>query len=110
MLDTKTIVERANRSMRELTTSMTEIAKTSEDTSKIIKNIDEIAFQTNLLALNAAVEAARAGEAGAGFAVVAEEVRSLAQRSANAARERAAFPAQQVRSETGLGASGASGH
>jgi methyl-accepting chemotaxis protein len=75
--------------MNHLTTSMQDISKASEETQKIIKNIDEIAFQTNLLALNAAVEAARAGEAGAGFAVVASEVRNLAMRAANAARSTA---------------------
>ncbi|GHS89106.1 hypothetical protein FACS189487_08710 [Campylobacterota bacterium] len=78
---------KGNEKIKRLMTSMVEITDASEQIAKIIKAIDEIAFQTNLLALNAAVEAARAGEQGLGFAVVADEVKSLAGRSANAAKE-----------------------
>lgn len=87
--DTRSAAEQGAEQIRLLTQAMEALRASSEEVSRIVKTIDEIAFQTNILALNAAVEAARAGEAGAGFAVVAEEVRSLAQRSAQAAKETA---------------------
>jgi len=101
--EARSSADRGVASMNRMSSAINQIKASSDATAKIVKTIDEIAFQTNLLALNAAVEAARAGDAGKGFAVVAEEVRNLAMRSADAAKNSAHLIEEAVKnSENGV--------
>lgn len=103
-LESRASADKGTAAMQRMNGAIEDIRRSSDETARIIKVIDEIAFQTNLLALNAAVEAARAGESGKGFAVVAEEVRNLAMRSAAAAKDTSQMIEESVKNaQTGVG-------